>query len=254
MACQLMADYVAAMLEALSILGYGTSFESREMLRRGVSDFCAQGFRAKYEGGRRFGIEQFESLWGEYRTISGEPAYMFAAEAIELYPDAKVVLTVRDDEEKWLTSLCDTMWYGRTRWSAIFLRYVDAMHAKLHKLTDPYWKYLFDDDVPNQAIRVYREHNAMVKRLAAGRVLVYNTKEGWEPLCKFLDKEVPSSDFPHVNKTDEHRNLFATARRQALIGFGKRLLVQGALPSMLAGLVLWKKANIGTLLNNLRSS
>ena len=25
--------------------------------------------------------------------------------------------------------------------------------------------------------------------------------DGWEKLCKFLDKEVPNADFPHNNKT-----------------------------------------------------
>jgi len=31
-------------------------------------------------------------------------------------------------------------------------------------------------------------------------LLVYNCKEGWEPLCKFLDVEVPPVPFPHENK------------------------------------------------------
>lgn len=78
------------MLEALSILGYGTSYNSREMLRRGHSLYAAELFRAKHEDARTPEIEQLESLWGDYRTISGEPAYIFAKECIELYPDAKV--------------------------------------------------------------------------------------------------------------------------------------------------------------------
>ena len=120
--------------------------------------------------------------------------------------------------------------------------------------TDPYWTYLFNDDVPNHGIRVYREHNSMVQRLAAGRVLVYNTKEGWGPLCGFLGQEIPSSDFPHVNKTDEHRFLFATARKQALQAFARRLLFRAVLPSVIITLLSWKRAREGlvTLLKGLR--
>ena len=142
------------MLEALAILGYGTSYNSREMLRRGHEGLLAQGFRAKHEGGRPFGIEQFESVYGDYCTISGEPAYMFAEECIELYPDAKVILTVRDDEEKWLSSLSDTMWYGNQLLTSKFLGYVDSVHGRMKSFTKPYWRYLFGDDVPNQGIRV----------------------------------------------------------------------------------------------------
>lgn len=35
------------------------------------------------------------------------------------------------------------------------------------------------------------------------RLLEWNVQEGWEPLCKFLDKEVPDEPFPHVNTKDK---------------------------------------------------
>lgn len=30
-------------------------------------------------------------------------------------------------------------------------------------------------------------------------LLVYNVKDGWEPLCKFLNLEIPNKPFPHEN-------------------------------------------------------
>ena len=32
-------------------------------------------------------------------------------------------------------------------------------------------------------------------------LLVWNLKDGWEPLCKFLDKPIPEGPIPHDNKT-----------------------------------------------------
>ena len=32
------------------------------------------------------------------------------------------------------------------------------------------------------------------------RVLIFNLKQGWDPLCEFLDKEVPKKPFPWLNK------------------------------------------------------
>ena len=34
------------------------------------------------------------------------------------------------------------------------------------------------------------------------RLLVFDVKEGWNPLCKFLDVPVPDTPFPHVNDTN----------------------------------------------------
>ena len=31
-------------------------------------------------------------------------------------------------------------------------------------------------------------------------MLVYNVKDGWEPLCKFLNLPIPDEEFPHKNK------------------------------------------------------
>ena len=240
------------MLEALSILGYGTSYEAREMLRRGHILYIAELFRAKHEDGRPPEIEQLESLWGDYRTISGEPAYIFAKECLQLYPDTKVVLTIRDDEEKWLRSLEQTMWYGNQLMVTGFLRYISKLHKTMAVFTEPYWKYLFWNDVPTHGIRFYREHNAMVQRLAGDRLLVFNTKQGWEPLCSFLGKDIPSVVFPHVNKADEHRNLFNVARKTALKAFARRVLLKGILQSVIVAMVIFRRWRIWTFLSNLK--
>ena len=50
----------------------------------------------------------------------------------------------------------------------------------------------------------YRIHNHHVKSIVpADKLLVYNVKEGWKPLCDFLECEVPTVAFPHENIKDE---------------------------------------------------
>lgn len=50
--------------------------------------------------------------------------------------------------------------------------------------------------------RLYREHNeAVIKTVAPDDLLVWNVKDGWSPLCAFLDKPVPNGPIPHDNKT-----------------------------------------------------
>lgn len=38
------------------------------------------------------------------------------------------------------------------------------------------------------------------------RLLEWSVQEGWEPLCKFLDKPIPDESFPHVNTKSEGWN------------------------------------------------
>jgi hypothetical protein len=39
----------------------------------------------------------------------------------------------------------------------------------------------------------------------ADRLLVFDVKQGWEPLCRFLDVPVPAGEpFPHINSATEY--------------------------------------------------
>ena len=48
----------------------------------------------------------------------------------------------------------------------------------------------------------YREHNQLVRcNVDQTRFLEMNVKEGWKPLCQFLDLPVPDREFPFRNKS-----------------------------------------------------
>ncbi len=59
------------------------------------------------------------------------------------------------------------------------------------------------------------------------RLLVYEVKESWEPLCKFLGVDVPDKPFPHLNDTS---TFCKTIRR--------RLTLAVAAPTTIALLVV----------------
>ena len=41
--------------------------------------------------------------------------------------------------------------------------------------------------------------NNILQEAPKDKLLVFNVKEGWEPLCKFLEKEIPDKPFPRKN-------------------------------------------------------
>ena len=51
-----------------------------------------------------------------------------------------------------------------------------------------------------EAVEVFNSHVAEVKTfIPPDRLLVFDVKEGWSPLCAFLDKPIPDEPFPNVN-------------------------------------------------------
>ena len=50
--------------------------------------------------------------------------------------------------------------------------------------------------------QLYNDWVAEVKRtVPADRLLIFDVKQGWAPLCKFLGLPVPSVPFPNINNT-----------------------------------------------------
>ena len=60
----------------------------------------------------------------------------------------------------------------------------------------------------DDCIKFYEEHVDEVKaNVPPEKLLVFNVKEGWEPLCSFLDLPVPSVPFPNLNDRQAVRRL-----------------------------------------------
>lgn len=54
------------------------------------------------------------------------------------------------------------------------------------------------------AIQVYHDHVEQVKKhVPANQLLIFEVKQGWQPLCDFLDKPIPQQPFPHSNSMAE---------------------------------------------------
>lgn len=74
------------------------------------------------------------------------------------------------------------------------------------------------------AIAIFNKRNAAIQAtVPPERLLVYDVKEGWEPLCRFLNVPVPQDvPFPHLNDSGTFQRMFQLA--YGLVGL---LLVAG---------------------------
>jgi len=142
-------------------------------------------------------------LLDRYRAIVDWPGASFWREISAAFPDALIVLSVRDPED----------WY-RSASSSIFPVIAQvppperaAWMNALRKLLQERFSDLLDD--PTAMMDAFQRHNDAVRReVPAFRLLEWRPGEGWEPICERLGLPVPDNPFPMTNTTDETRAMF----------------------------------------------
>jgi len=141
------------------------------------------------------------------------PTALFWRDLLDIYPNAKVLFTDRDPV-RWYESSKNTIskLYKLITSPAItinplcqlVMRLTDQAVMLPNLWTMPVIKDLFGaiEDGQEQAVEFYQAWRAqVVKEVPAERLLIWQVKDGWEPLCEFLCVPVPETPFPNVNDT-----------------------------------------------------
>ena len=143
------------------------------------------------------GKPNWDSIFDGFRSTTDYPACSYWRELAEFYPDAKVVLTVRDPNS-WFESVSETIFSERMQGSFAGTP-VEAMMNGV----------IFDAFAGRANDRAFmtdwftHRNQQVVAALPPERLLVFAPKQGWEPLCAFLGVPVPAEPFPRVNSRDE---------------------------------------------------
>ncbi len=138
-------------------------------------------------------------LLGNYRSAVDWPTCYFWRELMDLYPEAKVILTHRDPKA-WYKSIHNTIY------RLLMAKTSDMPSDQVSMARRIVMDLTFDGRLGEEdyAIEVFEKHNALVKAtVPAERLLVFDVREGWQPLCDFLGVAVPDEDFPNTNSTEE---------------------------------------------------
>ncbi|KAK8062180.1 hypothetical protein PG997_014277 [Apiospora hydei] len=131
------------------------------------------------------------------------PCLWFLEELLELHPGVKVVLVTREPE-KWHPSLKGVFGHIEGWWLPLVvcihpgLRWMPVMVSEFARqiwllMGDSYDHHTFGPEF----LPAYQDWVKSV--VPKEQLLVMSLKEGWDPLCKFLDKPVPEEPFPKVN-------------------------------------------------------
>jgi hypothetical protein len=153
----------------------------------------------------------WDDVFEGYSSSVDWPSCKFYRELADHYPDAKVILSLREPHA-WYKSVSET----------IMPSMKGPMVLPNGKRVGPpgdFAKILIGDQTFSQdfsedhMIDIYLRHNEEVKRtIPKDRLLVFEAKDGWEPLCKFLGVPVPAEPYPKLNTTEDMQ-----ARRKAMM-------------------------------------
>ena len=147
---------------ALEMLGLSPCYHMVEVFGQPSHD----GLWTQAADGR---LDDWEQIFAGYRATVDWPACAFYASLAERYPEARVILTVRDPES----------WYRSA--AATILRSADQDSPGGRMRRRIIWDGAFSGRFADKehAIAVFERHNAEVRmRVPGDRLLVYDVREG----------------------------------------------------------------------------
>jgi hypothetical protein len=193
--------------ESLELLGFNKTYHMKQLLVHPENVHYWETLRAT-------GTTDWEGLYDGYQATVDFPCYPWYKQHMQHYPDAKVILTVRPFEN-WYESFYSTIWKAQNPPE-------EAQAAMAEKVAgDPRLQQvmrvmkfakdaIIEDHFHNRFLdkeymeKVFNDHNEEVKNyVPADKLLVFDVREGWGPLCEFVGAEVPDEALPHTNKKED---------------------------------------------------
>ena len=150
------------------------------------------------------GSDDWDKIYSGYSATVDNPGCNYWKELAAYYPEAKVILTTRD-ANTWFDSTIETIH------SVEFARFM-----KNSPFGEMIQKTMWDKMENRMQDREYmveffnNRSAEIIDSIDAERLLVYQVSDGWEPLCKFLDVPVPDMEFPRINSRNETKELLAS--------------------------------------------
>lgn len=155
------------------------------------------------------GERDWDAVFAGYSSAVDYPACTYWRELAAFYPEAKIILSVRDPES-WFDSVSTTVFsqalLGKLAQGPIKRFFAGAVTAD------------FGDRIADREFMVdyFRRRTAEIQaEISPARLLIFEARQGWEPLCDFLGVPVPDVPYPRTNSREEMLERIAAANSTA---------------------------------------
>ena len=164
------------------------------------------------------------------------PMSLYWKDLARIFPNAKVLLNVRDPV-RWYKSVDNTIAqvvkFLQTSWLALPMRCFMKLSGASNSaafftcfaptyLGPNYPRGMFGavDAGQETAVKFFNDWVESVKKeIPEERLLVFEVKNGWEPLCQFLQVPVPDEPFPNANDTAEQQAKFRAMKKFCIFSY-----------------------------------
>ena len=160
----------------------------------------------------------WDEMYKGYQASVDFPCYPWYKEHMKKYPGVKVILTVRSFDD-WYESVKSTIWVAGPQTPIEKIKMMSKLpfNARLRKklkcikfVKNYLWERQFEGRFLDKDFvqTVWEKHLAEVKAyVPKEQLLVYDVREGWGPLCKFLGVPEPKEPLPHLNKKENFKTM-----------------------------------------------
>ena len=187
---------------ALEKLGFGKCYHMSELVRN--PDHIV--YWEALEEGKEVDLG---ALFKGYQSAVDIPTYLYYEKLMDAFPDAKVILTVRDPES-WYRSASRTIFRPIPKFFFLMASVV-GIFSKRARMFPRIFRFvkrtgldgLFGGRTSDAAYcqSVFQDWIKRVEEtVPPDKLLVYKAGQGWEPLCRFMGVPVPDEPFPHSNR------------------------------------------------------
>ena len=206
----------SSLREALNILGYKT-YHMETVMNSHNDDNHIVEWTSYFRGEHTLSDLTNKVYHNELFTaaVDAPTSVIWKELANDVYPNAKIIVTERTSSEKWWNSASETVLipspviklliklspYWRS--FSVLLEYVYQSYFNLE------YPRLMTHDDKDISIKAYEDNIILARKFQQqypDRVLFFQASQGWEPLCEFLNKPIPSIKYPHVNNRKEFSN------------------------------------------------
>jgi len=165
--------------------------------------------------------EDFRTFFEKYNYVAGvdAPFILKYQQAMKAFPDAVVLLTVREPEG-WVRSMkntiCKIIMMHSTFPGYLYLWLFPELKRMLfdYLLNQTLFRNTIDSVNNGKGVEYFEKHVAYIKAtVPAERLLVFNVNEGWKPLCDALKLPIPMQPFPNVNDSKDFDFYVLTKRK-----------------------------------------
>ncbi len=149
-------------------------------------------------------------------AVTDAPCNMYAEILMELYPDAKIIVTTRD-EKKWWESMAPIVQRSdKTAYTNLLFFWVPGLrhwaeYVDLNRYGRYGELYYIDGSLQPGPYSYPRHYEYLARVVPKEKLHYYDIKSGWGPLCEILQLPIPDVEFPFENDAAVIQSAFTKA-------------------------------------------